>query len=119
MLPWTRYKIEQKIENTCGWVLAALCIAIPFVIFLRLVEPFWPVTTLIFFIIVTKVGSIDNQGKVMAFGGLVAYGLSWPTTDQYGTLFGLAVCLIGLLTWFWSFARGIELRRVSCRAARH
>ena len=65
---------------------------------LRILEPMWPLFTAIFFITMTICG-IGRGNWVISFGGLILYLISWPVTSEYGTVVGMAVCTIGLIIW--------------------
>lgn len=94
----------SKISNTASeYIMAGILIAFALfmmVMFGKIFEPLWPVSSLLFWGALTFYGlkrGRQNAGFVLA--GLALYGLSWPINAQFGMVAALGAFTLALLIW--------------------
>ncbi|OHA93272.1 MAG: hypothetical protein A3D37_00870 [Candidatus Zambryskibacteria bacterium RIFCSPHIGHO2_02_FULL_38_22] len=103
--------MKKFLGGIFGWIVPIVligCVAVMFGLILSVLQPLWPITTLIFVVVLT-VHTFER--KLLGFAsicGIVVYALSWPITGRYGQLIGLAVCATGFLIWFWSVCQSFQ-----------
>ncbi len=84
-----------------GGVLFTLCL------YLKMLEPLWPVTTLLFVIFITCLGLFGSRkSALLSIVGIIAYAFSWTVTKDYGIIPGMTMCTTGIVTWMYAAYSG-------------
>lgn len=89
----------DELKEVVGMVVACCCFLYIVIIYGAIIEPAWPLFTLVFAILWTVWGM---KNPTLAAGGIAMYLASWAAVSTYGPYVAQAICGVGLLTWLVS-----------------
>lgn len=80
------------------------------VLYKAVLEPLSPLITFAVFAVVTTWACTnrDRTNKMLAFGGIALYLLSWPMTATWGTASGMGVFFLAMVFYFGAIFRAIN-----------
>lgn len=106
--------VKLAVEFTFGWLTLLFYVAGSVFIFgacLKIfVEPLAPLITILFALAGTLYACTSKATGTLALLGLAIYAVAWPSTSAWGTNIGMAVCVVGFLTWIMAIYFAFDLR---------
>ena len=98
-------KIKCILNEVKTFFETLLLMAIPLMItahFLLILQPMWPITTLLFVALVTKLSMSNKYTGLLSLTGIAIYASSWFVAKQAGMSIGIIVCGLGIITWMYA-----------------
>jgi hypothetical protein len=102
--------LKERIATVYGWAKCIAFIATMIacsLMFLRAIEPCWPIFSLAFFGGLTLVTFGYKWSGIASVAGIMIYIASWPITHHFGLAIGLSVWATGVILWFWAVYKSI------------